>query len=146
MEKWTSEVGRDNLNIRTQLSECKISAEEEAGESESPSQCVIGPLRPLSLSTFTSKFEPFDEGGMVLTMEQFDALQTYQCPLLQIHVNRGGPPWMNSDHCNRCVNNVKTSASCDSLFINHVFLPTSSVRKIDKGGTYVAQQGKSDLW
>ena len=56
-------------------------AEEEIGEGESASQRVIGSARPVSFSTFKSKFEPFEEGGMVLKREEFDALQTYECPL-----------------------------------------------------------------
>ena len=56
-------------------------AEEEIGEGESASQRVIGSARPLSFSTFKSKFEPYEEGGMVLKREEFDALQTYECPL-----------------------------------------------------------------
>ena len=56
-------------------------AEEEIGEGESASQRVIGPATPLSFSTFKSKFEPYEEGGMVLKKEEFEELQTYVCPM-----------------------------------------------------------------
>ena len=56
-------------------------AEEEIGEGESASQRVIGSATPLSFSTLKSKFEPFEEGGMVLKKEEFDELQTYVCPM-----------------------------------------------------------------
>ena len=56
-------------------------AEEEGGDKESASQRVVGTERPLSPSSFLSKFEPYEDGTMVLTMEQFYACQTYKCPL-----------------------------------------------------------------
>ena len=58
-------------------------AEEEIGEGESASQRTIGLATPLSFSTFKSRFEPFEEGEMVLKKEEFEELQTYIyiCPM-----------------------------------------------------------------
>ena len=61
-------------------------AEEEIGEGESASQRVVGSARPMSFSTFSSKFEPFEEGGMVLRREEYDELETYECPLCRTMV------------------------------------------------------------
>ena len=56
-------------------------AEDEIGEGESAGSRVIGSAEPLSLSTFTSKFETYEEGGMVLKREGFDELETYECSM-----------------------------------------------------------------
>ena len=56
-------------------------AEEEAGEGDTASQRTVGSPTPVSFTSFKSKFEPYEKGGMVMKREEFKKLPWYECPL-----------------------------------------------------------------
>ena len=56
-------------------------AEEEAGEGETASQRTVGTPTLMSFSSFKSKFEPYEKGGMVMKREEYNHLPWYECPL-----------------------------------------------------------------
>ena len=56
-------------------------AEDEAGEGDTASQRTVGAPTLMSFSSFKSKFEPHDKGGMVLKREEYNELPWYECPL-----------------------------------------------------------------
>ena len=57
-------------------------AEEEAGEGDSAGQATIGGSRPVSFSAFKSKFEAFDQGGLVLKRAAYEELIDLYVPAL----------------------------------------------------------------
>ena len=59
-------------------------AEEEAGEGETANQRTMGTPTLMSFTSFKSKFEPYEKGGMVMKREEFDQLPWYECPLCRV--------------------------------------------------------------
>ena len=61
-------------------------AEDEAGEGDTANQRTVGTPTLMSFSSFKSKFEPYEKGGMVLKREEYKELPRYDCPLCRTMV------------------------------------------------------------
>ena len=56
-------------------------AEDEAGEGDTANQRTVGTPTLMSFSSFKSKFEPYEKGGMVMKREEYNQLPWHECPL-----------------------------------------------------------------
>ena len=61
-------------------------AEDEAGEGDTANQRTVGAPTLMSFSSFKSKFEAYEKGGMVLKREEYKELPRYECPLCRTMV------------------------------------------------------------
>ena len=83
-------------------------AEDEAGEGDTANQRTVGTPTLMSFSSFKSKFEPYEKGGMVLKREEYNELPWYECPLCRAtvgpdsEVERFRSLQQLSDHAKEC--------------------------------------------
>ena len=112
-------------------------AEEEAGEGETANQRTMGTPTLTSFTSFKSKFEPYEKGGMVMKREEFDQLPWYECPLCRVtmgsdyEVDGSRSLQQLSDHVKEYHDVVFYSSTT-------YFKPAGPMWTISQGGSYVA--------
>ena len=111
-------------------------AEEEAGEGETANQRTMGSPTLMSFSSFKSKFEPYEKGGMVMKREELENLPWYECPLCRAtfgpdcEVDRYRFLQQFSDHAKE--------HHMLFLLINYLFKSAGPMWTTSQGGPYVA--------